>query len=315
MSDKPLVSIIVPAYNAESFIAECLESIIGQSYKNIEIIVIDDGSKDRTAEIINNYSKHVRYFYQNPTGTPAIPRNVGISNSRGEYLCFFDSDDIMSPDYILKQVDFLGRHPTVGMVFCDYRNFNETGPYDHSQFETCPQLSRLIGSNAEIVLSNACRILARENFGIMGTLMIRRAMLEYERTFNTDLKACIDFFFYYKLARYTQVGVINYIGQMRRFHQNNITDDKYKMLEMRIRSRTLLAETEEDPQAKSFLKDYLASCWSSRARYNAGYGKYSQAFKDELQALAKNLTILQLLIFIKSTMRTSLFAIGVLKLK
>ncbi|MBK8185295.1 MAG: hypothetical protein IPK63_21275 [Candidatus Competibacteraceae bacterium] len=114
------------------------------------------------------------------------------------------------------------------------------------------------------------------------------------------------FFFYYKLARYTQVGVINYLGQMRRFHQNNITDNKYKMLEMRIRSRTLLYETEEDMQAKKLLSKYLASCLSSRARHNANYGKYNQAIQDELQALKRNFCFSQLLIILKSFIRIGL---------
>lgn len=312
INSKPLVSVIIPVYNAEHFIVECLESVISQAYEKIEIIVVDDGSKDKTAEIIQQkYQQHVRYFYQSPSGGPAVPRNVGILHSNGEYLCFFDSDDIMAQNFILKQVDFLQRMPDIGMVFCDYKNFDENGLYEKSHFQTCPQLWRLIDHKEEIILDNACRILAKENFGIMGTLMIRRSMLKYENEFNQDLKSCVDFFFYYKLARYSQVGVANYIGQMRRLHKNNITTNKYMMLNMGIRSRELLRENERDGQAKVLLDKYIASCWSSLSHYDASRGNYYQSFRNELRALSRNFCFSQLLKSFKSFARTALILIDV----
>lgn len=89
----PLVSVIIPAYNAEKFIAETIESIIAQTYPNIEIIIVDDGSTDQTSRIVHGYQPRVRYYYQRNSGGSSIPRNTGIAHSLGDYLCFNDADD------------------------------------------------------------------------------------------------------------------------------------------------------------------------------------------------------------------------------
>lgn len=312
--NTPLVSVIVAAYNAEAFIAECLESIIAQTYDNIEIIVVDDGSRDNTAEVVQKYHEHVRYFHQEPSGGPAAPRNKGILHSRGEYLLFFDSDDILILDCISRQVDFLQRHTDVGMIFCDYRNFDENHSWEKTHFENCPQIWSIINSNSDhsdLVLDKAFRVLAKENFGIMGGLMIRRSMLKYGPTFNENLKSCEDFFFYYRLARYTPVGINTNVGYMRRLHATNITTDKYKMLTMGILSRTLLRQSEMDKQAKDLLGESIASRWSSLSRYNANHGKFYQSYRSELTALSENFCISGLYKALKSFLRTTLMAMGV----
>jgi len=88
-----LVSVIVPVYNGEKFIAEAIDSIKSQKYPGIEIIIIDDGSTDRTKRIIDSYKDDVRYYFQKNKG-PAAARNVGIQKSRGSYIAFLDVDDI-----------------------------------------------------------------------------------------------------------------------------------------------------------------------------------------------------------------------------
>lgn len=97
-----LVSIIVPAYNCEKYIGTCIESIVAQSYKNIEVIIIDDGSIDNTYKIIKEYinnDKRIKYFTQENSG-PSVARNKGIEKSSGQYLMFIDSDDIVSYLYV-----------------------------------------------------------------------------------------------------------------------------------------------------------------------------------------------------------------------
>lgn len=92
---KKFVSIIIPAYNAEKTIKRCIDSIINQSYHFLQIIIIDDGSKDRTQEIINNYNdKRIEYFFQNNAGV-STARNVGISHAKSEYIIFVDADDTL----------------------------------------------------------------------------------------------------------------------------------------------------------------------------------------------------------------------------
>ena len=99
---NPLVSIIIPVYNCEKYIGKCIESILIQSYRNIEIVIIDDGSVDKTRKIIERYGSYderIKYFTQKNSG-PSVARNRGIEKSSGQYLTFIDSDDIVNYLYI-----------------------------------------------------------------------------------------------------------------------------------------------------------------------------------------------------------------------
>lgn len=102
MLQMPLVSVIIPVFNGEKYIKQTLESVINQTYKNLEIIVVDDGSIDATADIVKSFS-NIKYIYQENTG-PARARNVGVENSSGEYLAFLDQDDQWVPEKINTQM-------------------------------------------------------------------------------------------------------------------------------------------------------------------------------------------------------------------
>ena len=99
---KGLVSIVIPVYNAENNIKVCLNSIIKQTYKNIEIICINDGSKDSSEKIIKEYKKKDSriILINKPNSGVSDTRNLGIETSKGEYIMFIDADDYISEDYI-----------------------------------------------------------------------------------------------------------------------------------------------------------------------------------------------------------------------
>ncbi|MCD7783929.1 MAG: glycosyltransferase, partial [Firmicutes bacterium] len=97
---EPLVSILVPAYNSEKYIGRCIDSILGQEYKNIELIAIDDGSDDKTGQILDEYAAsdgRVRVFHRENAGVSAS-RNLGLDMARGKYIEFSDSDDWLTSD-------------------------------------------------------------------------------------------------------------------------------------------------------------------------------------------------------------------------
>lgn len=98
-----LVSIIIPCYNNEQYIAEAIESALNQSYPATEVIVVDDGSTDSSLEIIRSYGDRIQYFGQKNQGAP-VARNFGLARARGEYVKFLDGDDALLPDCIERQV-------------------------------------------------------------------------------------------------------------------------------------------------------------------------------------------------------------------
>ncbi|SEK28255.1 glycosyltransferase family 2 protein [Nitrosovibrio tenuis] len=118
-SSQPTVSVIIPTYNCESYIVETLESILDQTFKNIEIIVVDDGSTDRTCQIVSSYGALVRLVTQSNSGVCAA-RNRGIREAAGRYLCLMDHDDYWFPDKLALQLEEMDAHPEVGLVYSTF---------------------------------------------------------------------------------------------------------------------------------------------------------------------------------------------------
>lgn len=122
----PKVSIIVPTYNRAAFLPAAIESILGQSFQDFEVLVIDDGSTDNTVEVLRTYREKVTYIYQENQWVSAA-RNTGIEASRGEYLAFLDSDDLFLPDKLEIQVKLLDERPEIGLVASGHEFIDEEG--------------------------------------------------------------------------------------------------------------------------------------------------------------------------------------------
>ena len=117
--NNSLVSVIIPTFNGSRFIKETVHSALGQTYRNIEIIVIDDGSTDNTLEIVKSISDpRVTYIRQENAGA-AMARNLGINISKGEYIAFLDHDDLWLPHKLERQLLLFGENPMVAMVYSD----------------------------------------------------------------------------------------------------------------------------------------------------------------------------------------------------
>jgi len=105
-----LVSVIIPTYNRASFLKEAVESVLSQTYKNIELIVVDDGSTDATRELLLQYGAELSVLHTGHGG-PSAARNCGIAAARGDYIAFLDSDDVWLPDKLREQMLFFQDHP------------------------------------------------------------------------------------------------------------------------------------------------------------------------------------------------------------
>lgn len=122
--EEPLVSVIIPAYNASKTIIGCLDSVYEQTYRNLEVIVVDDGSKDDTLSILRQYAQEHNdltfQIYSIPNSGPASARNYGIEHSKGEYIAFLDSDDQWNKTKIEKQIACFQKYPKVDLLGCGY---------------------------------------------------------------------------------------------------------------------------------------------------------------------------------------------------
>lgn len=127
--NNPLVSVIMPAYNAEAFIAESIASVQQQTYENWELLIIDDASKDQTLGVLEkfrNKDKRVQ-LHRLPTNQGAgFARNIGIKASKGEFISFLDADDLWQPEKLQKQLDFM-REQQVHVCYSSYELIDEDG--------------------------------------------------------------------------------------------------------------------------------------------------------------------------------------------
>lgn len=125
MNKPPLVSIVIPTYNAERFLAETIRSALHQTYRDIEVIVADDGSTDGTKGVVADFIKkdpRVKYVYQKNAGQSAA-RNAAIAAAKGKYVAFLDSDDLFLPEKIETQVGYLEANPDCGVSYSKIYHF------------------------------------------------------------------------------------------------------------------------------------------------------------------------------------------------
>lgn len=139
MQSKVLVSVIMPAYNAEAYISDAVNSVVNQTYADWELIIIDDGSTDNTAQKVQPWleqDSRVRYYYQD-NGKQGKARNLGISKSRGVYLAFLDADDIWLPEKLEIQLREI-QEKNVDLVFSDSYFFDDDDTLDVSRKMNVP---------------------------------------------------------------------------------------------------------------------------------------------------------------------------------
>lgn len=124
---KDLVSIITPTYNCSKYIGETIESVLNQTYKNFEMIIVDDASTDNTEEVVNSYhDKRIKYVKLKTNSGPAVARNTAMELAKGKYMAFLDSDDIWVSDKIEKQIKFIKKNK-YKIICSNYEQIDEKG--------------------------------------------------------------------------------------------------------------------------------------------------------------------------------------------
>lgn len=217
MSRKaPIVSVILPTFNRADLVLESIHSILGQSYKNYELIVIDDGSVDNTREQLSPLVKEglLKYAYQENSGLPAA-RNHGIRLAKGSLITFLDSDDLYLPEKLEKQAAFFEEHPEAQMLQCWFSKFNEQsedlGVRDTSWFEG--QIYPDILMQWSVLMAVSC-------------VMMRREVLDKVGPFNESLLWGEDLDLWRRVARHFPYHMIPESLVKVRVHASNMSSDK-----------------------------------------------------------------------------------------
>lgn len=220
-NSKKLVSVIIAAYNVGAYISRALESVLAQTYTDIEVVIVNDGSTDTTEKILEDYSirdARIVVVTQTNKGVSAA-RNAGLAQATGEYLCLFDADDIMLPTRVQAQVEFLNERPGVDFVYSNVWYFMD-GTYD---IYTHP-LATVSGPGVYKTL------LHRGNFIYTSTVCFRRGVFDTYGGFDESLRSAEEFEYWLRLAQHNVVIVYQdrYLI-LCRSRSNGLTSDTVTM--------------------------------------------------------------------------------------
>ncbi len=193
--NAPLVSTIIPAYNAERYIRDTVDSALQQSFSDLEIIVVDDGSTDNTSDIVAGLSDaRIRYLKQ-PNAEQAAARNHGLSVARGTYVAFLDADDLWKPRKLQNQLDVF-ENETVDIVVTACDVVDERG-------------APVACDGRRLHRGNVHADMIRDNFFVMSSVMVRRRLLEQTGlVFQTGIQGVEDWDLWLKLTETAQVDYV-----------------------------------------------------------------------------------------------------------
>ena len=203
------VAVIIPAYNRERYIRATINSVLNQTYPNIDIIVVDDGSTDNTLRILNEFEKKIRLL-QHPGGInkgQSAAINLGMRESESEYVAILDSDDLFHPKKIQLQVEYLERNPDVGLVYSNGVAIDESGNYLYTMFE---QGHREL-NKPEMVLLDCY-------FNVPSNSLVRRTAFEQAGEFDEMLRSAQDHDMAIRLAEVTSLAYLDEVLWFYRRH-------------------------------------------------------------------------------------------------
>lgn len=194
------VSVIIPTYNREKTILRAVNSVLEQTYTNLEVLVIDDGSTDGTADIVNSIpDDRIKYVVLEQNGGPSRARNIGVQMATGEWIAFQDSDDCWHNNKLELQMAYAKEHPGYSMIYCMYNAIMHYGQQVLVPSKPWP----------DIMEGNMMPTLLKRNVIGAPTVMAKRNAFLEVGGFDTSYRALEDWEFVIRFAREYQIGFVS----------------------------------------------------------------------------------------------------------
>jgi glycosyltransferase involved in cell wall biosynthesis len=239
LSDQ-LVSVIIPTYNRASLISDAVQSVLGQSHRNVEIIVVDDGSTDNTRSVVDSFKGAVRYIISDHGG-PAHARNAGMKAATGKYIAFLDSDDIYRSDKLVLQLSFMEGHPEIGMVYTEFSAATGTGLFEEYHLRTFHGVYDRRGWSYEDIFPNReefvygdmkpvssytgdiFRYVLLDPLVPSPTIMFRREILSKVGYQNEAYHFAEEYEFIVRICKYFRVAFLDVPTYVYRYHEGQMS--------------------------------------------------------------------------------------------
>jgi glycosyltransferase involved in cell wall biosynthesis len=227
MADAPAVSVVIATYNRAHLIAETLDSVLGQSFRDFEVIVVDDGSTDHTREVVALFAPRVQYIYHNNRG-PSAARNLGVRQARGSWISIQDSDDLSASNHLSVLHGYVDAHPKVGMVFA---NGAYLGGPEHKRNTIIPGPKSQSLAHRGVELHD---IFDKSIVRLQAALISKTA---YEKVGGHDesLRICMDLDLSFRLLMNFPIAYIDEVVFSYRKHEGNIGRNEELRLTENIR--------------------------------------------------------------------------------
>lgn len=240
----PLVTAIIPMYNGERFVRDSVESVLSQTYSAIEILVVDDGSTDRSIDVLAKYAGRLRLIRQ-PNAGVANARNAGVEASRGEIVAFLDQDDWWQPTKIEKQVSVFVSDPEVTLVHTGTAHFDDQAKKFVGRLNPNCAADKLVGSCYQRLLLDNCIY--------NSTVAVRRSAVRRVGGFDTTIagNTVADYDLWLRLAKDGTFAFVPEELGVFRLHSSQGTWNRKEMLtaEFRMLSRYVTQQMREDSKA------------------------------------------------------------------
>lgn len=203
MEQKPLISVIIPTYNRAKMIERAIRSVLNQSYSNLEVIVVDDGSTDQTETVVRKIpDERVRFHKLFQNGGAGHARNEGVKLANGEIIAFHDSDDEWRPEKLQRQMDYWQKHPEFSMVYCTFLTHRESGTQTEMPYK---------GMEGKLEGDVFCSLMVRNSMGTP-TMILRKDCFIERDGFDTSLKCLEDWEF---ALRFSEAYLIGYLDEVQ----------------------------------------------------------------------------------------------------
>jgi glycosyltransferase involved in cell wall biosynthesis len=283
MVSVPAVSVVIATYNRAKFITDTLDSILGQSFRDFEIIVVDDGSTDNTREVLAPYESRIHYIHQNNRG-PSAARNLGVQCAQGSWISIQDSDDLCAPNHLSTLYGFAQKHGDFGMVFANgaylagpehHRNTIIPAGKSHRLAEKGVQLEDLFDKS--IVRLQAA--------------LISKACYEAVGGHDESLRISMDLDLAFRLFNRFPLAYLDEVVFHYRKHSGNISGNQ----ELRLRENIRVIEKllSENPRAESILGKRRVAARLAYRYYRLAKGRWKHGERDQAREALKEAVALR----------------------
>lgn len=275
-----LVSVIIPTYNRGELISAALDSVINQTYKELEIIIVDDNSSDNTFNVVEKYCNldtRINYIKNNKNLGGGGARNIGIKASSGDYIAFLDSDDIWYPEKISRQMSEFQKNPLVQAVFSNYIM---------SQYET----NEVVANNNSAISCSPSKIFTGNYLGTTSSMIAKKETLIKIGMFDSQLRSCQDWDIYIRLIIAGEIAYVPDLLLTQYYHGKRLSSNGENVIQgishLIMKMPKYLSEAKVSLVKK---KAILSRLYYRQGIYYCNFNRRKEAKKSLVNALGSNI--------------------------